>query len=56
MREGVQRGAYQLVFITPELSIGSSKWRLMLLSETYADKLKGFVVDEAHTVKKWRVL
>ncbi len=46
-------GHYQLVFFTPELIIDTKKWRKMLSSTIYSERLRGFVVDEAHCVAKW---
>lgn len=46
-------GSYQLVFFTPELLLDSNKWRKVLLGDVYSKRLRVFVVDEAHTVKKW---
>ena len=53
LRKKVQEGEYQLVYITPELLITSNVWRKMLVEELYSERLMAFVVDEAHTVKKW---
>ena len=51
MKKGVQIGEYQLVYITSELLItGIVK---MLVEELYNERMMVFVVDEAHTVKKW---
>lgn len=55
MKDGVLKGDYQLVYITPELLLTSSVWRKMLVEEVYCERLKAFIVDEAHTVKKWYV-
>ena len=49
----VRRGEFQLVYITPELLLCNSGWRKMLIGECYTEHLVAFVVDEAHTVKKW---
>ena len=46
-------GGYQLVIFTPEMMIEHKRWRKMLLGEVYTSRLRAFVVDEAHTVKKW---
>ena len=53
MKEGVRRGEFQLVYITPELLLCNSGWRKMLTGECYTERLVAFVADEAHTVKKW---
>ena len=52
VKRGVISGNYQIVFFTPE-AILSSKWRRLLLTSHYQDKLIAFVIDEAHTVFKW---
>ena len=51
--EAVVAGEYQLVLFTPEMMIEHKRWRKMLLGEVYTSRLRAFVVDEAHTVKKW---
>ena len=43
MKDGVLRGDYQLVYITPELLISSSTWRNILTGEVYEPRLKAFV-------------
>ena len=53
MKRGVSVGAYQLVFFTPELLMDNKRWRKVLMSDIYTACLKAFVVDEAHTVRKW---
>ena len=51
----VSQGNFQLVFFTPEMLIGSKRWRNMLTGDLYSERLKAFVIDEAHCVKKWYV-
>ena len=46
------QGAYQVVFFTPEMLMGKKRWRQMLLNDVYSSRLRVFVVDEAHTIKK----
>ena len=53
LRKEVQEGLYQLVYITPELLITGNVWRKMLVGEVYSERLRAFIIDEAHTVKKW---
>ena len=43
----------QVVYIGPENLISNLHWREMLRSKVYQDNLVAFVVDKAHTVKKW---
>ncbi len=53
MRLGVENGRFQLVYFTPEMLLGNKKWRQLILSENYQNRIKGLAVDEAHTIKKW---
>ena len=39
----------------PELLLEHRRWRSIICSEIYLQCLKGFVVDEAHTVITWLV-
>ena len=48
-------GQYQLVIFTPEMLLNNGMWRRMLTNDIYSKRLRAFVVDEAHTVKKWYV-
>ena len=51
--EALYEGQYQLVFFGPESLLTVETWRDMLVSEVYQRNVVGFVVDEAHCVKKW---
>ena len=53
VKEGVVKGEFQLVYMTPEMLIKSKRWRRVLHNEVYSCRLRAFVVDEAHTVSKW---
>ena len=53
MKQDVRRGKYNLVFFNPELLNTSRRWRNVLTSDIYSARLKGFIIDEAHSVKKW---
>ena len=55
MKERVRRGEYQLVFFSPEMIINSKRWRKVIESDVYTERLQAFVIDEAHCVKKWSV-
>lgn len=46
-------GKYQLVFMSPEALLTDDRWRDMLQSLVYQERLVAIVVDEAHCVKKW---
>ena len=54
-RRKVLRGEFQLVFISPEALFLATEWRRMLAGDVYGKNLVGFVIDEAHCVKKWYV-
>ena len=47
------KGAYQLIYISPEMLLGTNKWRAILTSDLFQSRLVGVVVDEAHCVKSW---
>ena len=39
--------------VSPEALFLATEWRRMLAGDIYGKNLVGFVVDEAHCVKKW---
>ena len=41
VKDGVCKGAYQLVYFTPEMLIMSKKWRRVVESDVYRERLKG---------------
>ena len=49
--EAVYEGRFQVIF-SPEILLTDEVWRDMLLTPTYTQNVVGFVVDEAHCVKK----
>lgn len=51
--EAVHEGRFQVLFFSPEILLTDEVWRDMLLTPTYTQNVVGFVVDEAHCVKKW---
>ena len=54
-RRDIKKGKYQLLYLSPEALFATLEWRNMLASELYRANLVGFIVDEAHCVKKWCV-
>ena len=53
VKQMVSKGIYDLFFFTPELLIKNSRWRKVLSSNIYAKRLRAFIIDEAHCIKKW---
>ena len=53
--EELHQGLYKVVMFSPESLLISELWRDMLLSDIYRENTVGFIVDEAHCVKKWLV-
>lgn len=49
----IEQGSYDFLFGSPEMCVGNQKWRDLLLSSVYQNKLKLIIVDEAHTVIQW---
>jgi len=53
VKQGVYNGEFSLVFFSPELLLLEKRWRDLLTSTLYQQRVKAFIVDEAHCVKKW---
>ena len=51
--ERIVSGKTQLVFISPQTIINNQRYREMLLSLVYKEKLVAVAIDEAHLVKEW---
>ena len=51
--QGVKKGQFQLLYISPESLLRNPQWRELLLSKVYRENLVALVVDEAHCVTKW---
>ena len=51
----IHDGKFQVVLFSPELLLTDETWRDMLQSPVNKEHLVGFIVDEAHGVKKWQV-
>ena len=49
----VMKGELQLLYISPENILNSRRYRSMLLSPRYAEKLVVLVIDEAHCIMTW---
>ena len=44
---------YKIVFTSPEAVIGVERWRSLLSTPTFSDRIVTVAVDEAHCVSKW---
>ena len=51
--KGIERGDYSFILTSPESVIRNEKWRKMLRTNVYQQRLFGLVTDEAHVVPKW---
>lgn len=54
--EAVINGQVQLVYTSPESLLQNRRYRNMLKSEAYQERMIAFAIDEAHCVKFWLVL
>lgn len=52
-KKAVERGDCQIVFGSPESFLSSDRWRKMLLSKVYEERLCLTAVDEAHCISHW---
>ena len=55
LHEGLYQVHVHVVFFSPESLLTVEMWRDMLQTDVYRDNIVGFMVDEAHRVKKWYV-
>ena len=51
--EKVEKAEYSVVFGTPESFLRNERWREVLSSPVYLEKLCCVAVDEAHVIKQW---
>ncbi|RXN19558.1 mediator of RNA polymerase II transcription subunit 34-like protein [Labeo rohita] len=49
----IAAGRFSIVFGSPELLVGVKKWRDMLQTDVYRERLIGMAVDEVHTIVLW---
>ena len=52
IKQAVVQGKYKFVYISPE-SLSLPRFREMLYSDRYQEKLAVFAVDEAHCILSW---
>ena len=53
IKKKVEAGYYQLVYGSPEAFLASSRWRKVLSSDVYRDRVCLIAVDEAHCIQHW---
>ena len=51
--KAIENGLFMYVFLSPESALSNERWRNMLSSKVYKDKLVGIVVDEVHYMTEW---
>lgn len=51
--EKVEKALFTVVFGTPQSLLKNERWRKMLPSPVYTEKLCCIAVDEAHVIKQW---
>jgi len=51
--KALEKGDCQIVFVSPESFLCSDRWRKMLSSEVYEERLCLIAVDEAHCISHW---
>lgn len=56
IKQVIVEGQYQVVFTTPEVLLVNKSWNDMFQSESLHQRLIGFIIDEAHCVKKWYII
>ncbi len=49
----VERGECQIVFGSPEAFLHSKRWRAVINSDVYKERLRIIAVDEAHCISHW---
>ena len=51
----IEQGLYTYIFLSPESALSNERWRNMLSSKVYQDRLVGLVVDEVHCMTDWGI-
>ena len=49
----IESGCYSVIYATPESLLKNERWRRMLSSDLFQQKVCAIVVDEAHVIKQW---
>ena len=53
IKKQVERGECQLVYGSHEVFLSCKRWREMLTSDVYKERLRLVAVDEAHCISQW---
>ena len=48
MEGEILRGIFSIIYISPELLLKKAKWKEMLCSDLFQQRMVGFIVDEVH--------
>ncbi|KAK3730394.1 hypothetical protein QZH41_015613 [Actinostola sp. cb2023] len=51
--ESVEAGQFSVVYGTPKSWLKNERWRCMLSSQVYQERVCAVAVDEAHVIKQW---
>ena len=49
----VERGECEIVYGSPEAFLSTKRWRAMLISDAYKERLRLVAADEAHCISHW---
>lgn len=49
----IENGECQIVYGSPEAFLSSKRWRAMLTSDVYKERLRLVAIDEAHCISHW---
>ena len=49
----IEKAEFDFIYGSPEQFVGDLKWRSVLKSSQFQEKMKSIVVDEAHIVIQW---
>ena len=53
--QAIENGLFTYVFLSPESALANERWRNMLSSEVYKNKLAGVIVDKVHCTTEWGI-
>ena len=53
VKNGVERGEYSLVFMSPEAMLTVLRWQEIFHTDVYQECMICLAVDEAHCIRTW---